>query len=237
VRVSAAVAAARSGSRTVAVLGAVAIAVSAIAYTAAEPTQLRTAVTLGAVLLAAAIGLSRPEPLLYVVVVWLVALGFVRRVLTLVVASHGSDALLLLVTASRVQPRRTALSLSVGAMSVIIAASALNPAQGSLKVGAAGLLFLLVPTAGFWLGRTLCTDVVFGRVLKLVAAVSIPVAAYGLVQTFVSFPRWDRIWIQSVQEVYQALNVGTAVRPFSSLPSSAEYAHLVAIGAAIWLAF
>ncbi|HZQ64813.1 MAG TPA: hypothetical protein VFA66_06275 [Gaiellaceae bacterium] len=244
---SAAVAAARSGSRTVAVLGAVAIAVSAIAYTAAEPTQLRTAVTLGAVLLAAAIGLSRPEPLLYVVVVWLVALGFVRRVLTLVVASHGSDplllvepaavALLLLVTASRVQPRRTALSLSVGAMSVIIAASALNPAQGSLKVGAAGLLFLLVPTAGFWLGRTLCTDVVFGRVLKLVAAVSIPVAAYGLVQTFVSFPRWDRIWIQSVQEVYQALNVGTAVRPFSSLPSSAEYAHLVAIGAAIWLAF
>src|SRR5581483_3549847 len=36
---------------------------------------------------------------------------------------------------------------------------------------------------------------------------------------------------------YQALNVGTAVRPFSSLPSSAEYAHLVAIGAAIWLAF
>ena len=119
----------------------------------------------------------------------------------------------------------------------MIAASALNPQQGTLRVGAAGLLFLLVPTAGFWLGRTLCTDAVFARVLKLVAAVSVPVAVYGLAQTFAGFPRWDRVWILDVERVYQALNVGSTIRPFASLPSSAEYAHLVAIGLAVWLAF
>jgi hypothetical protein len=122
-------------------------------------------------------------------------------------------------------------------MSILIAASALNPAQGNVRVGVAGLLFLLVPTAGFWIGRTLCTDAVFARVLKLVAALAVPVAVYGLLQTFLGFPRWDRIWILDVERVYQALNVGSTIRPFGSLPSSAEYAHLIAIALAIWLAF
>jgi hypothetical protein len=244
---TAAVAVARGGGRALVGLGIASIVLVAVVYTASQPSELRTAVTIALVLLAVAVGLAWPEQLLYGIVVWLVALGFVRRVLTLVEPAHGSDplllvepaavAVLLVLTAGRVRPPRTALSLSVGAMSMLIAASALNPQQGSLEVGAAGLLFLLVPTAGFWLGRTLCTDAVFGKVLKLVAAVSVPVAVYGLAQTFAGFPRWDRVWILDVQRVYQALNVGSAIRPFASLPSSAEYAHLVAIGLAIWLAF
>jgi hypothetical protein len=244
---TAAIALARGGGRALVGAGIAAIALVAVVYTASQPQELRAAVTVALVLLATAVGLVWPEQLLYGVVVWLVALGFVRRVLTLVVPPHGPDplllvepaavALLLVLTAGRPRPPRTALTLSVGAMSLIIGASALNPQQGSLKVGAAGLLFLLVPTAGFWLGRTLCTDAVFARVLKLVAAVSVPVAVYGLAQTFAGFPRWDRVWIMDVERVYQALNVGAAIRPFASLPSSAEYAHLVAIGLAIWLAF
>jgi hypothetical protein len=238
---------ARNGGRLLTVIGIAALALVAVTYTASEPAQLRWAVTISLVLLATALGLAWPERLLYGVVVWLVVLGFVRRLLTLAVPAYGPDplllvepaavGLLLLVTAGRARPPRTALSVSVGAMSVVIATSALNPAQGSLRVGVAGLLFLLVPTAGFWLGRTLCTDAVFARVLKLVAALAVPVAVYGLVQTFAGFPRWDRVWILDVDRVYQALNVGAAVRPFSSLPSSAEYAHLLAIGVAIWLAF
>jgi hypothetical protein len=244
---TAAIALARGGGRALVGLGIAGFALLAVVYTASQPSELRTAVTIALVLLATAIGLAWPDRLLYGVVVWLVALGFVRRVLTLAVAPHGPDpllvvepaavALLLVVTASRARPTRTALSLSVGAMSLIIAASALNPQQGSLRVGVAGLLFLLVPTAGFWLGRTLCTDAVFATVLKLVAALALPVAVYGLFQTFAGFPRWDRVWILDVQRVYQALNVGSTVRPFASLPSSAEYAHLVAIGLAVWLAF
>lgn len=244
---TAALALVRGTVRGTVVAGLATLALAAVAYAAAEPSELRAAVAIGSVLLAAAIGLAWPEGLLYTLVLWLVALGFVRRVLTLVAPEHGSDplllveaaavAILLLVTVYRPRPRQTALSVCVATMAVIVGLSAVNPAQGSLTSGVAGLLFLLLPLAGFWLGRTVCTDEVFSRVLKVVAAVSVPVAFYGLVQTFAGFPRWDRVWILQVEQTYQALNVGAVVRPFGSLPSSAEYAHLVAIGLAIWLAF
>ena len=85
--VTAAVALARGGGRALVGLGIAAIALVAVVYTASQPSQLRTAVTIALVLLATAVGLVWPERLLYGVVVWLVALGFVRRVLTLVGAA------------------------------------------------------------------------------------------------------------------------------------------------------
>jgi hypothetical protein len=241
----------RSGARGVRgalLAGLLGAAVLTVAYLSAEPSQLRTAVAVAVILLAGAIGIVWPERLLYGLVGWLVALGLVRRVLTLAAPAHGPDPLLLvepvavailLVAAAQrgILSRRSALSTTVVVMTVLITASAANPKQGSLQVGAAGLLFLLVPTAGFWIGRTLCTDRVFDRTLKLLATLAIPVAVYGLVQTFVDFPRWDRNWILDVGQTYQALNVGAAVRPFSSLPSSAEYAYVVAVGLAVWLAY
>ncbi|HEY7396825.1 MAG TPA: hypothetical protein VH538_00870 [Gaiellaceae bacterium] len=238
----------RGGARGAAVLVLFAVSVLGVAYVSSEPTQLRAAVTVGLILVVAAVGIAWPQRLLYGIAGWLIVMGLVRRVLTLVAPSTGPDplllvepaavALLLVVIAHRGPFRgRSALSTCVALMSGIIAISALNPAQGGLTVGVAGLLFLLVPTLGFWIGRSLCTDAVFERLLKLVAAVALPVAAYGLYQTFVGFPRWDERWIVSVAQAYQALNVGAAVRPFSTLPSSAEYAYVLGVGLAVWLAF
>jgi hypothetical protein len=236
----------RRGGRDAGVLALVLASALAVAYVSAEPTQLRVAVTVGVVLLMAAIGLAWPERLLYTLVIWLVALGFLRRVLTLTAPPNGPDPLLLvepaavallLVGSPRTLIPRTRLSQAVAAMMFVIALSALNPAQGSLTVGVAGLLFLGVPMMGFWIGRSLCTDEVFAHMLKLLGALAVPVALYGLVQTFVGFPRWDRDWIVTVAHGYQALNVGTAIRPFGSLPSSAEYAYVLAVGIAVWLAF
>jgi hypothetical protein len=230
------------------VIGLLAATLLAVSYLAAEPSELRACVAVGLILLALSIGIAWPDRLLYALVVWLVVLGLVRRVLSLVEPATGPDpllavepaavALLVLAAGMPARPvRRTALSTSVAIISAIIAVSAFNPAQGGFAVGVAGLLFLLVPTAGFWIGRTVCTDAVFGKIVKLVAALAVPVAVYGLVQTFVGFPRWDRLWIIHVSQVYQALNVGTVVRPFSSLTSSAEYAYVLAVGLAVWLAF
>jgi hypothetical protein len=246
--VTAAIGVLRDGSRSLAAIGLCGAAVLTIAYVASEPAQLRTAVAVGLVLLAAAVGLAWPERLIYGLVVWLVVLGLVRRVLSLVAPSTGSDPLLLveavavmIVLAAAVRTelsgRRSALQTSVAAIAVIILASTFNPAQGSPTVGAAGLLFLLLPLAGFWIGRSLCTDVVFARILKLTAVLAVAVAAYGLTQTFAGFPRWDAQWLLTVEDSYRSLNVGAVVRPFASLPSSAEYAYVVAVGLAIWLAF
>jgi hypothetical protein len=237
----------RGSARGGAMVALAALSIIVVAYVSADPSQLRTAVAVGSILLVAAIGLAWPDRLLYILAVWLVALGLVRRVLTLAAPAAGRDPLLLVEPAAvallllvalnqRSRPARTALSTTVAALSIVIALSALNPAQGSITVGIAGLLFLVVPTGGFWIGRTLCTDAVFGRLVKLLAALAIPVAIYGLVQTFVGFPAWDRRWINDVAQGYQALNVGSIVRPFASLPSSAEYAYVLAVGIAVWLA-
>jgi len=245
---SAAVAVVRTGGRTIALLSLGAAALFVLAYLAAEPSELRLSIALELALLAVAVGVVWPERILYGLVAWLVVLGLVRRLLTLVVAEPAHDPLLLvepfvvgllLLGAIRqgAFERRSALATSVAVVSAIIAVSAINPAQGGLSVGLAGLLFLLVPTLGFWIGRTLCTDVVFRRILKLVAALAVPVAVYGLVQTFAGFPHWDERWVLDVEQSYQALNVGAAVRPFSTLPSSAEYAYVVAVGLAVFIAF
>lgn len=238
----------RGGLRGTLVLLGVAVSIGLAAYLSAVPSEFRAAVALALVLAAVAVGIVWPERLLYGLIAWLVVLGLVRRLLTLVAPSTGHDplllvepaaaALLLIVVVERKRlPPRTALSGAVAAMTMIIALSGLNPAQGGITVGLAGLLFLLVPMIGFWVGRVLCIDDVFARILKLVAALAIPVAIYGLIQTFVGFPHWDERWILEVGQSYQALNVGTVTRAFGSLPSSAEYAYVLAVGLAVWLAF
>jgi hypothetical protein len=238
----------RTGVREASAAGAVLVAVLVVAYVSADPAQLRSAVALALVFAAIAVGLAWPDRLLYGLATWLVVLGLVRRLLSLVAPPTSRDPLLLvepvavavlivvLSHRSTAIPR-TRLSTSVAVMSGFIAISALNPKQGGPFVGLAGLLFLLVPTLGFWIGRTVCTDEVFRRLLKLIAALAIPVAVYGLFQTFGGFPRWDEAWISEVAQGYQALNVGTTVRPFASLPSSAEYAYVLAVGLVVWLAF
>ncbi|MGH3049425.1 MAG: hypothetical protein ACRDLK_04645, partial [Gaiellaceae bacterium] len=239
---------ARTGARGVVLAGGLGLTIVAVGYLVASPQELRTVVALAAVLAAAAVGLAWPRHMLVSLVVWLVLLGLVRRLLSLEVPSTGNDPLLLVepavlalllvpVTQRRPLLRRSGLATSVLVLSVVLAASALNPRQGGPFVGAAGLLFLLVPTAGFWIGRTFCDDRLFSRILTIVAFLALPVAAYGLLQTFTGFPRWDALWIHQTISSYQALNVGDAVRAFSTFPSFAEYAYFVAIGLCAWLAF
>jgi hypothetical protein len=234
----------REALAALAVLGAILV----VAYVSADPAQVRAAVALALVFVSLAVGLVWPERLLYGLAGWLVVLGLVRRLVSLAAPVTSRDPLLvveplavavLIVALSHRSAGipRTRLSTAVAVMSGLIGLSALNPKQGGPFVGLAGLLFLLVPTLGFWVGRTVCTDEVFRRLLKLVAALAVPVAVYGLVQTFVGFPRWDEQWIQEVGQSYQALNVGSAVRPFASLPSSAEYAYVLAVGLVVWLVF
>ena len=61
----------------------------------------------------------------------------------------------------------------------------------------------------FWVGRSLLDDVTLRRLFRLIAALSVLSATYGLVQQFVGFPSWDERWITS--SGYVALNVGNGV--------------------------
>jgi hypothetical protein len=72
--------------------------------------------------------------------------------------------------------------------------------------------------------------------MGFVVALAVVVGLYGLSQTQLGFPSWDRAWIDLARDAgtYSALNVGNQVRAFGTFSSSAEYALF--LGAALALA-
>lgn len=210
---------------------------------AADLPRLALALAMGLIIFVAA--LAAPRRALILLVLWLVVLGFVRRVVSVAAPFDGHDPLLLVgalgiavvgVTALRgnAPVPRSALATTVLVLQALILASAFNPLQGGLLVGLMSLLFLLVPTIGFWIGRGFGDDATFERLFRLVAALGVLVAVYGLVQVLHDFPSWDAIWIRD--RGYLALNVGEAIRPFGPFASSAEYVLFLGVALVACLA-
>jgi hypothetical protein len=171
---------------------------------------------------------------------WLVALGMVRRLVgsgsssglgdPFLLIGPGVLVLILVVACGRGALRnRSSLANAIGLLSLLVLVEAVNPLQGGLLVGLGGLLFVLVPMLAFWVGRSLLDDVTLRRLLRLIAALSVLAAAYGLFQQFVGFPSWDQRWITS--SGYVALKVGNDVtRAFGNFSSAQEYAAFLSIG-------
>ena len=171
---------------------------------------------------------------------WLIALGMVRRLVGSGSSGGLGDPLLLVGPAvlvllfvvacdRRALRNRSRLANVVGLLSLLVLAEAVNPFQGGLLVGLAGLLFMLVPMLAFWVGRSLLDDLTLRRLFQLVAVLSVVSALYGLIQQFVGFPSWDERWIAS--SGYVALNVGNGVtRAFGNFASAQEYAAFLSVG-------
>lgn len=212
---------------------------------AADANGLRFAIAAGATLLLLALGISSPRALLFALLVWVFALGTTRRVVSLdtprgeldpllVVAPIGVAALLLTAAHRDGFRHRSSLSNAVLVLGGLIAVSAFNPLQGSMVAGVVGAALLLTPLAGFWIGRAL-SDATLARVWKLLGALAIVSAGYGLVQVFRDFPVWDEVWLREFG--YEALSVREATRPFSNFSSSAEHVLFLAVAIVVWLAY
>jgi len=175
---------------------------------------------------------------------WLVAFGAIRRLLLsagvtsqndplLLVAPMAVAVLVLVATKRGAFRSRSSLTTMMLVFSGLCILGAFNPAQGSLVAGFASLLFFLVPLLWFWVGRGLLDDELFQRVLVVIAVLAPLAAIYGLWQVYRGFPPWDANWIRATPE-YGSLYVGTALRPFGSLSSTADYVGYVAIGLILW---
>ncbi len=210
-----------------------------------DPVRVRYVVAMTVIVALLGFAAHSPRLLLLGTVFWLTALGMIRRVVSefsaitrfdplLVVGPIALGILVLAAARSGVFSARTHLSRSVLVLTVLILLGAVNPLEGSLLSGIAGLLFVLVPTLGFWAGRRL-DDRAIEFVFKLVAALGVAAAAYGLVQTLVGFPTWDRLWIDEVRSTFTSLDVGGVVRPFSSFSSEAEYASYLTVAIVIYV--
>lgn len=231
---------------------ALALGCAAVAGLAITHSSLTQVVILVAVLpVAVACALLSPSRLILALPVWLVALGLVRRLLLglgshallgdpLLLAEPAVLVLLLTVALSRgAAQRRGWLANAILVLTALALVEAVNPLQGGLTVGLGGVLLVMVPMLAFWIGRALAGDRTMTRLLLVVAALAVPAAIYGLVQTVSGFPSWDERWIQSVTAsgAYVALSVGGTIRSFSSFSSSAEYATFLGIGLVVWLAY
>ncbi len=235
-------------SRVRATAGILTLAVLSLAVgqMAASGSRVRPVVAAVTMLASAALAFTNRRHALYVLVVWMTALGFLRRFMTELWPTQGQDVLLLVGPAAIValfavarsrQPRHaTLLSRAVGVMAVLALLEAVNPLQGSVKAGLAGLLFVLVPILAFWIGRAL-DDAAIARVLKLVGVLAVGAAIYGLVQTYAGFPSWDARWLRTDAASFNALHVNGVTRPFSAFSSFAEYGCFIALGFVVWVAF
>lgn len=190
-----------------------------------------------------AMAVWQPRRMLAFLVVWVAVLGLLRRITTgdrlggifdpLLVILPIALGLLFVVAANHSRMReRTRLASMVLAMQAIIVVSAINPLQGSPAGGVAAMLFVVLPMLTFWTGRVLCDDRTYANVLRALAGVGVPVAAYGLFQTLEGFPSWDEEWISAYG--YGALNVRGVFRSFSTFSSSAEYASFLMMAVIAW---
>lgn len=208
------------------------------------PRFSQVALTIGAVIALCAACIVAPRAAVVSLLAWLAVLALVRRVLDGAGIGGGSSPLLLVspiavvllvVVAGRrgAFRARTPLANRALLLTLFVLLSALNPLQGGLSVGFAGLLFVVVPMLWFWLGRAIVDDRVLAGLVRLIAVLAVPAALYGLFQVYRGFPWWDARWIAT--KGYVALRVGDALRQFSSFASTTEYVGFLAVGALVWV--
>lgn len=219
---------------------------AAVGLLVASPGGVRLVTAMAASLFLVVFAVRSPRSLLAALVVWSVALGLTRRIVSGVSPTEAYGDPILLVGAATwavlavIALRRGALegrgplARAVVALAALLGASALNPLQGGLAVGLSGALLVVVPMAAFFVGRSLIDDGMLQRLLTLVGWLGLVVAAYGLSQTFVGFPRWDERWID--EQGYGALNVGGVIRAFASFSAASEYASFLGMAIVVWVA-
>jgi len=211
-----------------------------------SPDLVRVAVAVPVACALVGVATSSPRLALYGLMVWLAALGLVRRLLTtygqsgpigdpvLIVGPVLLLVLFLIAVERGALREHTRLSRVVLGLTVVLGLSAVNPLQGGLSVGLGGVLLVVVPMLAFWIGRSLLDEQAVGVLVCLLGVLALLAAIYGLAQTFYGLPSWDQRWV--TQSGYTALDVGKAIRAFGTSASAAEYATLLAVGILSWRA-
>jgi hypothetical protein len=227
-------------------LAAIAGAVAAVA-----PGLLRPLFAAAFALALLTLCFTRPRAGLVASIGFLTALAMIRRLLIADAGWTSVDPLLLVgplvaavlcVRIFLLEGRPIApdiLSKLVIAVLVLTGLEIFNPAGGSVLAGLVGFLFLGMPLLWFFVGRELVDESLADTIMGFVVALAVVVGLYGLSQTQIGFPSWDRAWIDLTSEAgsYSALNIDNQVRAFGTLSSSAEYSLLLGAALAFAAAF
>jgi hypothetical protein len=121
---------------------------------------------------------------------------------------------------------RDRLAKLIFALLILTLLQTFNPIGGGLLAGLGGLLFLGIPLLWFFIGREFSDRRTTGYLLYAVIGLAVGIGIYGLLQTEVGFPSWDKSWLNLGG--FTALSVAGKIRAFASFASSAEYAIFLA---------
>ena len=125
--------------------------------------------------------------------------------------------------------RATPLAGPVSVLGLIYFVEVFNPLQGSLFVGLAGALFMLVPLVWFYFGQSVKEEFV-ARALKIVIVLGILTSLYGLYQLVVGYPAFEQYWIDNT-DYYDSIAVGHIKRALATFSSAEEWGRYTEIGA------
>lgn len=190
-----------------------------------------------------AVALSGRKTALTMILVWLVLLGFIRRLLIPFAGWSTQDPLLLVSPAAamilwlaaskeRRPPPRNMLASATLFLLVWTVAQIFNPSERSLLVGGQGALFYAVPLTWFFVGRMLAPDEEH-RVMDTIFWANVPVLALGLYQSFIGFLPFELTWVGVGGASSAIFLPGFRIRPFSTLVSPQEYGIFLAIAIAV----
>lgn len=184
------------------------------------------------------IALSGRTTALTITIVWLVLLGFARRLLIPFAGWSPNDPLLLVGPAAaaimwyfsrRERPApRSLLATTVGLLLLWVGAQVANPNEPGFLVAAQGALFYVGPLLWFFAGYHLTTGQ-HERVLETLFWMNIVVVGHGFYQTFVNLLPFEYTWLNA-SGMGPAIYVGGFnIRPFSTLVSPQEYGLFLAM--------
>ena len=123
----------------------------------------------------------------------------------------------------------TRLSRCLGWLLGLMVLEIVNPLQGGITVGIAGVLFMLVPVLWYYAGRRLGTPFIVLNLIRVALGLSLAGAVYGMYQIWFGYLPSEQIWIR--------INGVADERVFSFFTLMAEYGLFLVIGISVlWAA-
>jgi len=220
---------------------------SVVGYWSIQDGKIRLLIALGFGALLVGVSLKKSVSAMYLLMLYLPLMGFIRRSLIPVAGWSSFDPLVIVapgvifLLGSYWLYRRfvlndafladTKLLRLVQWLILLDFLEAANPRQGGVMAGLGGLMFYVAPLFWMVLTKQHATERWMKILLGSVFCFGIIGAAYGLKQTFVGFYPFEQSWINL--SGYAALIVGKSSRAFSTFTSAAEYAQYLGISLVI----
>ncbi|WP_373231263.1 hypothetical protein [Cohnella sp.] len=214
---------------------------------ALDPSKTRLLIASSIIFILLVLSIRKPTLALYLLLLYLPFLGFLRRVLIPVAGWNTLDPLVIvgpaviLILVSKWFYRKyidremiandTRLFQLIRWMLMVDIIQVFNPLQGGLFTGFAGVMFYIVPVCYMILSREYIDEKKIKVIFASIFVVGLIAALYGYKQYFYGYYSFEDMWVEL--SGYTALKVYSVMRPISFFTSASEYACYLGVATII----